>query len=254
MKRPPCMEPVLLLKWISMAPTLVTSFQFLNKVTYYSRLGRVMLWWNVKRNTWHCPCSKGRVSCLRREVVFLSNQKKSVQHKENWRIWPTCWTFTGSRWRLFRKLWISLTSQYIHQQTRNLERWCTTSITIKKLPAVLPVNVTQHISDRELFPTQLFPKETFCTHCPGNIPPMEPVMITGKARILTLTSVFTVVTTLFAGISTFCRRCPQCNLMYRYQEWSDGLHNYNDHIIISLHLCLFFRGSIKVWLKLWIAP
>lgn len=144
----------------------------------------------------------------------------------------------------------------------------------KKLPAVLPVNVTQHISDRELFPTQLFPKETFCTHCPGNISLMEPVMITGKARILTLTSVFegmysfvliqitflicvniaswlpTVVTTLFAGISTFCRRCPQCNLMYRYQEWSDGLHNYNDHIIISLHLCLFFRGSIKVWLKL----
>lgn len=35
-------------------------------------------------------------------------------------------------------------------------------------------------------------------------------------------------------------------MMYRYQEWEDGVHNFDDHIILSLHLCLIFRNALQV--------
>lgn len=34
--------------------------------------------------------------------------------------------------------------------------------------------------------------------------------------------------------------------MYRYQEWEDGAHNFDDHILLSLHLCLMFRNALQV--------
>lgn len=51
---------------------------------------------------------------------------------------------------------------------------------------------------------------------------------------------------LFLGISTYRRSCLNCGLMYRYQEWEDGLHNFDDHILLSLHLCLMFRNALQV--------
>ncbi len=29
-----------------------------------------------------------------------------------------------------------------------------------------------------------------------------------------------------------------CGLKYRYQEWTDGLHNVDDHLLMSLHMCI----------------
>ncbi|XP_042631818.1 uncharacterized protein LOC122148710 [Cyprinus carpio] len=34
-------------------------------------------------------------------------------------------------------------------------------------------------------------------------------------------------------------------MIYRYQEWADGVHNYDDHIILSLHFCLYIRASLQ---------
>lgn len=51
---------------------------------------------------------------------------------------------------------------------------------------------------------------------------------------------------LFLGISTYRRWCLNCGLMYRYQEWEDGLHNFDDHMLLSLHLCLMFRNALQV--------
>lgn len=34
--------------------------------------------------------------------------------------------------------------------------------------------------------------------------------------------------------------------MYRYQEWEEGVHNFDDHILLSLHLCLMFRNALQV--------
>lgn len=47
-------------------------------------------------------------------------------------------------------------------------------------------------------------------------------------------------------ISTYSRQCPLCKMLYRYQEWTDGLHNFNDHLLLSLELCLFLRENVCV--------
>jgi len=37
-------------------------------------------------------------------------------------------------------------------------------------------------------------------------------------------------------------------MIYRYQEWQDGLHNFDDHVLLSLELCLYLRHSLQVCL------
>jgi len=35
-------------------------------------------------------------------------------------------------------------------------------------------------------------------------------------------------------------------MMVRYQEWEDGLHNFNDKVILTLHFCLYLRNCLQV--------
>ncbi|XP_026088943.1 uncharacterized protein LOC113063026 isoform X2 [Carassius auratus] len=35
-------------------------------------------------------------------------------------------------------------------------------------------------------------------------------------------------------------------MFYRYQEWKDRLHNFNDHIILDISLCLTLRNLLQV--------
>ncbi|CAM4735890.1 unnamed protein product [Leuciscus chuanchicus] len=64
------------------------------------------------------------------------------------------------------------------------------------------------------------------------------MLITAHAKLVTYTGVV-------EGFSTYCRACPGCGLMYRYQEWRDGIHNFNDHMLITLHLCIVLRTSVQ---------
>ena len=52
--------------------------------------------------------------------------------------------------------------------------------------------------------------------------------------------------TVFLGISTYRKSCLNCGMIYRYQEWEEGIHNFDDHIILSLHLCLMVRNALQV--------
>ncbi|XP_042611683.1 uncharacterized protein si:ch73-341k19.1 isoform X4 [Cyprinus carpio] len=50
------------------------------KVTHYSKLGRVLVNYNAKINTWNCPCSKGRTSCPHKSIAkwCLYQMKKQL--------------------------------------------------------------------------------------------------------------------------------------------------------------------------------
>ncbi|KAI7789432.1 putative HMG domain-containing protein 3-like [Triplophysa rosa] len=121
----------------------------------------------------------------------------------------------------------------------------------KKLPNVLPKDVCSP-QNIESLPKHLIPLETFCTVCPGKIPLSDPILITQKAKIVTFTGILEAVT-------SYCKRCGVCGHFYRYQEWAEGLHNFDDHTILTLHLCLFLRQSVQVspsyekWAP-WIGP
>ncbi|XP_035605745.1 uncharacterized protein LOC118366972 isoform X2 [Oncorhynchus keta] len=112
-------------------------------------------------------------------------------------------------------------------------------MTNTKLPAELPQAVNQQSRDGKIssgFPKHLIPKEARCKECDYVL--SDPLLITAKGRILTTTGVV-------EGISTYRRSCLNCGMIYRYQELEDGVHNFDDHIILSLHLCLMIRNALQ---------
>ncbi|TNN01119.1 hypothetical protein fugu_010501 [Takifugu bimaculatus] len=120
---------------------------------------------------------------------------------------------------------------------KNLEQMAKYVYHHKKLPSALPENLTQFESEIQ-FSKHLIPAETVCQECPGQVCLTEPVLVTDKARVVTSNGVI-------QDNSTFLKKCPKCDLMYHYQEWSEGLHNYNSHIILSLQLCMLLQNLIQ---------
>ena len=46
---------------------------------------------------------------------------------------------------------------------------------------------------------------------------------------------------------TFCyKSCPECGLTYRYQEYEDGLHNFDDNHCFSLSFMVFLHAFVEV--------
>lgn len=66
----------------------------------------------------------------------------------------------------------------------------------KKLPAVLPQDIC---SPQNMETLHRIPLETFCTVCPGNIPLLDPIIITQKAKIVTFTGVLEGVCNLIVN-------------------------------------------------------
>ncbi|KAJ8342271.1 hypothetical protein SKAU_G00321990 [Synaphobranchus kaupii] len=188
-------------------------------IKHFSRLGRVVVTYNKIENTWHCPCAKPRISCVHKNIG-------------KWHLFQT----NGDLFRTINSPTDpSQESQY--PTSSDLERIVHYIYTRKKVPANLPDDV---ISPKALteYPTQLFPAETKCTLCPGQPKLENPVQLTQKARIITMIGIVD-------NVSTYTGKCAECQMIYRYQEWQHGLHNFNDHVLLSLELCLFLRHNLQ---------
>ncbi|KAA8577718.1 hypothetical protein FQN60_018723, partial [Etheostoma spectabile] len=85
-------------------------------------------------------------------------------------------------------------------------------------------------------PKHLTLKEYRCKECDDIL--TDPILITSKGRIL-------MTTGIVEGISTYSKSCVKCGMFYRHQEWDEGLHNFDDHIILPLHLCLTIRNALQ---------
>ncbi|KAG1937258.1 hypothetical protein F2P79_018177 [Pimephales promelas] len=107
----------------------------------------------------------------------------------------------------------------------------------QKIPDILPRELCCQVHDNA-FPKLLVSDEMFCTFSHDKSPLSDPILITSKARIVTMNGIV-------EEVSTFCKKCIKCGAMYRYQEFKDQLHNFNDHVLISLNLCLFLRSSLQ---------
>lgn len=194
----------------------------------YSTLGRVMVVYNATLNTWTCPCTRFQHSCMHKYIakwhlfqrlpeLFSSTHSIPLSEEdsasENNHVYPP------------RGLGLEYMVNYILQH--------------KKIPAVLPEEMRLPSSNTD-YPQSLCPHETVCQECPGNVPLSDPILITQKAKILTNWCIVEDVT-------TFCKQCPQCGIFYRYQEWKDRLHNFNDHVILDIPLCITLRHLLQVY-------
>ncbi|XP_026001569.1 uncharacterized protein LOC113008408 isoform X1 [Astatotilapia calliptera] len=189
----------------------------------FCRLGRIFVTYNALRNTWHCACAKPRISCPHKNIA-------------KWHLFQTQ--------RDIFKSTVPLSSGTPSQMTQEsssfednaaVERSIRYIFKEKKIPGSLPENVISQKMDHQ---KQLFPCETLCQVCPEHPKLDEAVLVTNKARIVSMMGVI-------ENVSTHHRSCPRCHMVYRYQEWTDGLHNFDNHVVLSLELCLFLRENLQ---------
>ncbi|KAF3851086.1 hypothetical protein F7725_012858 [Dissostichus mawsoni] len=198
-----------------------------------------MVSYDTKKNLWHCPCAK--ISCPHKYIA-------------KWHLYQT-------HRELFRKVRsteeveclstaASTEDEHSHDEAdlgdipyppkgvEKLKGMAQYILRNKKLPAVLPEHLRLPSVEVQ-YSRHLIPEEMMCQHCPGNVPMSDPVLITHKAKILTKSRIVN-------DVSTYCKSCHQCGAHYRYQEWKDGLHNFNDRILLDLPLCLTIRNMLQV--------
>ncbi|XP_062294316.1 uncharacterized protein LOC133999155 isoform X2 [Scomber scombrus] len=187
------------------------------KICSFSSFGRVIVTYNLKKQTWHCPCTSPQKSCPHKNIG-------------KWHIFQT------------RKDLLPASTQETFQSHANpasteLERSVRYTYAEKKIPATLPGPATapRVLTD---YPACLIPTEDTCKLCPGHPRLEDGCLITDKATIVGMNGVN-------HNTSTCNKRCPECHMDYRYQEWQDGLHNFNDHVILTLELCLYMRYNLQ---------
>ena len=167
-------------------------------VNYYSRLGRIMVTYNSKENTWHCPCAKPRISCVQKNIskwhlfqinrdIFKTETETaclSTLHQHQGTVYPP---LDGELKRLV---------QYIY--------------TFKKLPADLPGDLVKPkvLTD---YVTELHPTETICTFCPGSVHLDKSARISSNAKIITMNGVIKskLLFTYFYGSLQFLNMTPK---------------------------------------------
>ncbi|XP_056091656.1 uncharacterized protein LOC130071063 [Rhinichthys klamathensis goyatoka] len=156
------------------------------KVSYYSHLRRVMVVYNARTNSWHCPCIQSRRSCphkfiakwhLFQKYPELFRSKKSTETcievdqttPENDDDLPDGGTHYPPNGTMLKNM-----VTYLYEQ--------------KKIPAILPRELCCQVHDNA-FPKLLVPDEMFCTFCHDKTPLSDPILITSKARIVTMNGV-----------------------------------------------------------------
>ncbi|KAG7239571.1 hypothetical protein INR49_028722 [Caranx melampygus] len=200
-------------------------------VSHQSKLGRVMVSYDTKNKLWHCPCTKMEKLCPHKCVA-------------KWHLFQT-------QCELFREDMSPVTSTedsdsetslfdapHSLKDNQNLRSMVHYILEYKKLPDVLPDHLRLPSAGKQ-YPRHLVPEERLCQLCPGEVFLSDPVLITQKARILTTSCIV-------QDVSTYCKSCRQCGNQYRYQEWRDGVHNFNNHILLDLPLCVTIRNLLKI--------
>ncbi len=149
----------------------------------YSKLGRLFVTYNVKGRLWHCDCSQGRISCLHKCIAkwFLFQTNKELFSSDGKRDAPP--SITGLMEDSPAE---SLTAAVYPLREEELKQMAKYIYYQKKLPSTFPENITEFESEIH-FSKHLVPAETVCQECPGQVSLTEPVLITNKARVITLT-------------------------------------------------------------------
>ena len=123
---------------------------------------------------------------------------------------------------------------YPPREGNALTKMCNYLKKYKQIPVTVPPHLTS-ISN-ESIPKAFIPIENQCHECKNKL--KGPFLLSKNAKILTMNG-------MLYGYATFIKICPNCQMYYRYQEYSDGVHNFNDRFLISLDVCVFLRENVK---------
>ena len=51
---------------------------------------------------------------------------------------------------------------------------------------------------------------------------------------------------VLTDLSVFTKKCLSCGLCINYSQYEDGLHNFDNHIVLTLKLCKYLRCALQV--------
>ena len=86
------------------------------------------------------------------------------------------------------------------------------------------VELIDHYQENNIYST-----EDECMFCLEHTELARAELVTRNARLIG-------VSKIMEKLSVYTKRFPSCNFEYRYQEWKDGIHNFNNHLFLSFKL------------------
>lgn len=145
--------------------------------------------YDTKKNSWHCPCTKTKRSCPHKYIAkwHLFQTHRSLFRKVRSTDVEECLDTALSTADENPKEDDVGDVSYPPEDYQKMKRMVQYILKFKTIPAVLPEHLL-HPVDKE-HRKHLIPEEMLCQHCPGKVPLSDPVLVTNKAKILTNTNI-----------------------------------------------------------------
>ena len=206
------------------------------QVHYYAKLRRVVVTCNLSRGELDCACCRRKRGCVHKAICLwylrsagkLDNFRHMTDVVEDDAVIND--TDVPAAQEMSHDDQQSNDRLYPPAEPHVVARMCRYLTDNKRIPLSADRDKSKPL------PHQLVPVEKECTYCLG--PLSKPVLITRNATILTMDSITT-------GVETYFVKCAACRMCYRYQECSEGVHNFNDVFILGIDVCAFLRESLK---------
>lgn len=154
-------------------------------ITYYNRLGRVIVSYNTQENSWHCSCCTERQFCTHKGVAqwhLFGTKRELFQNVRNMETANPSQNATAENPNECQDCYLP--------DDKNIARMLNYLLTNKKLPAELPhalIKQSREGKTQDSFPKHLIPKETNCAECEYALSDQQ--LITSEGTILTSSGV-----------------------------------------------------------------
>ena len=201
---------------------------------------RCIVSFNRQNGQFNCQCTRKRYFCIHRAIglwfLYQTNQLHSSildeaydgMEEGNLSSDDECNVPEPQKMQTFGDF------LYPPQDSITLGKMCNYLKTQKQIPVDIPHEFIGRSVDS--IPNTYIPIENQCHECNQKL--KGPFLISKNAKVLTMSG-------LLQGHKTFVKICPICRVYYRYQEFTDGVHNFDDKFLITLDTCLFIRESVK---------
>ena len=92
------------------------------------------------------------------------------------------------------------------------------------------------IFNKSLLPGKFVPIETMCHLCKQRL--SKSILVSKQVKVFTLQG-------LLDGYESYVKKCNGCSIYYRYQEYTHGVHNFDDHLFMGLDVCMYLREHVQ---------
>ena len=168
--------------WWSSHQTFISVYE--PNISYYSRLGRVLVTYNSKQIEWCCPCAKARQSCIHKciakwhlfqETPALFGNVNCTEEDALQESFPNVEDVDGRQIEQGPGLQYPPDDPMLSRMVHYISK--------KKIPVDLPPDLVRAKS-RDDFVMHLIPHETICTECTSHAPLSEPQLLARQRQRL----------------------------------------------------------------------